>query len=122
MLVARTLMQEMCMTTRRTFIQWVPAAGLAVTAAQARAQAASQAGSAGPMVDPQDPQAKALHYVTDATKVDKSQNPNYKPGQHCAVCQLYQGPASAQTAPCTIFGGKRVAAAGWCSAFVPKSS
>ena len=45
-----------------------------------------------------DPQAKALGYVTDATKADKSKFPKYQPGQHCAVCQLYQGPASAQTA------------------------
>jgi hypothetical protein len=106
------------MTTRRRFIQWVPAAGVAVASAHARAQAQAQA----PMVDPNDPQAKALGYVTDATKVDKSKYPKYQSGQHCAVCQLYQGPASAQTAPCTIFAGKRVVGPGWCSAFVPKTS
>jgi hypothetical protein len=59
------------MTTRRRFIQWVPAAGVAVATAHARAQAQAQA----PMVDPNDPQAKALGYVTDATKVDKSKYP-----------------------------------------------
>ena len=104
------------MTTRRRFIQWVPAAGAAVAAARALAQAQA------PMVDPNDPQAKALGYVTDATKADKSKFPKYQPGQHCAVCQLYHGPASAQTAPCTIFAGKHVVGPGWCSAFVPKAS
>ena len=106
------------MPTRRSFIQWVPAAGVAVTASRAFAQAQPKL----TMVDPQDPQAKALGYVTDATKADKSKFPKYQASQHCAVCQLYQGPASAQAAPCTIFGGKGVVAPGWCSAFVPKSS
>jgi len=106
------------MPTRRSFIQWVPAAGVAVAASRTFAQAQPQL----TMVDPQDPQAKALGYVTDASKVDKAKFPKYQSGQHCAICQLYQGPASAQAAPCTIFAGKGVAGPGWCSAFVPKSS
>jgi len=101
------------MTSRRSFIQWIPAAGaaLAVPAVHAQQQ---------PMVDEKDPQAVALGYVADAKRVDKAKFPKYAPPQHCAACQLYQGQSSAPTAPCTIFGGKRVAGTGWCSAYVPR--
>ena len=102
------------MPSRRIFLQWVPAAGavLAVPAARAQAQA--------PMVDEKDPQAAALGYVADAKRVDKAKFPKYAPPQRCAVCQLYQAPASAATGPCTLFAGKHVAGPGWCSAYVPK--
>ena len=43
------------------------------------------------MVEETDPQAKALGYVTDATKVDPAKFPKYEKGQHCANCALYQG-------------------------------
>ena len=99
------------MTTRRRFIQIVPMAGTALLAARA-AHAA--------MVDEKDPQAVALGYVADATRVDKAKFPKYAPPQHCAICQFYQGQPTAATAPCTIFAGKRVAGPGWCSAYVAK--
>jgi hypothetical protein len=100
------------MTSRRSFIQWIPVAGTAF-AAGARAQQQ-------PMVDEKDPQAAALGYVTDAKRVDKAKFPKYAPPQHCGTCQLYQGAATAPDAPCTIFAGKRVAGAGWCNAYVVK--
>jgi hypothetical protein len=102
------------MTSRRNFIQWIPAAGAAIAVPMAHAQTQQ------PMVDEKDPQAVALGYVADAKRVDKAKFPKYAPPQHCAICQLYQGPATAPSAPCTIFGGKRVAGPGWCSAFVAK--
>jgi len=61
-----------------------------------------------PRVDPNDPQAKALAYVHQSPKADNV----------CANCQLYSGAADAEWGPCTIFPGKQVAAAGWCSAWV----
>ena len=102
------------MTTRRHFIRIVPLAGaLALCARSAFADA--------PKVDPADPQAKALGYVTDAAQADKARFPKYAAGQTCGSCQLYQGKPTDAYAPCAIFAGKQVAAKGWCSAYTKKA-
>ncbi|MDQ6627550.1 MAG: high-potential iron-sulfur protein [Pseudomonadota bacterium] len=102
------------MTTRRNFLRAVPAAGAALIGGPVRAQTAAA------VLDEKDPQAVALGYVADAKRVDKAKFPKYAPPQRCAACQFYQGAATLPTAPCTIFGGKRVAGPGWCSAYVVK--
>lgn len=102
------------MTSRRNFLQLIPAAGAALAVPMVSAQPSA------PMVDEKDPQAAALGYVADAKRVDKAKFPKFTPAQHCSVCQLYQGTATMEAAPCTLFPGKRVAGAGWCSAFVAK--
>ena len=61
-----------------------------------------------PRVNPNDPQARALAYVHESPDS----------GKNCANCQLYKGSSDAAWGPCTIFPGKQVAAAGWCSAWV----
>ena len=99
-------------TARRQFLRIVPAAGLAVVCGQ-YAHAAD--------LDPKDPQAVALGYLPDTTKVDKAKYPKHDVSQQCANCQLYQGKASDPTAPCALFAGKSVAAKGWCSAWVKKA-
>lgn len=60
-----------------------------------------------PNVDPNDPMAKALGYVTVSAK----------PGLACSNCLQYHGNAGSQVGPCTIFPGKQVAAAGWCASW-----
>ena len=97
------------MASRRRFISLVPLVGIATLTK-----------AAPPTVDPKDPQAAALGYVLDASKVDKAKYPRYAAGQDCASCALYQGPATAPTAPCAIFQSKHVAARAWCSAFVKR--
>ncbi len=101
------------MTSRRRFIQIVPLAGAAMLAG---GHAAAQA----PMVDENDPQAKALGYVADATKVDRNRFKQYAPGQVCTNCALWQGKPTDAAAGCAIFPGKRVAGPGWCSAYAKK--
>ncbi len=102
------------MTTRRSFIQIIPMAGvLALGAGSALADA--------PNVDPKDPQAAALGYVADATKADKGKFPKYAAGQVCSGCQLYQGKATDAAGPCAIFAGKQVSSKGWCSAYTKKA-
>ncbi len=102
------------MTTRRSFIQIIPLAGaLALGAGSARADA--------PKVDEKDPQAAALGYVADATKVNKAKFPKYAASQVCSGCQLYQGKAIDASAPCAIFAGKQVSSKGWCSAYTKKA-
>ena len=100
------------MTSRRRFMHVVPVAALWFAAGEASSQA--------PMLDEKDPQAVALGYVADAKRVDKAKYPKFDASQQCANCALYQGQANAADAPCTLFGGKRVAGAGWCSAWAKK--
>jgi hypothetical protein len=69
-----------------------------------------------PLVTPDDPTAKALGYVTDASKAPKA-----KPGSHCGDCKLYQGAANSAQGPCLLFPGKDVKATGWCSSWTSKT-
>lgn len=69
-----------------------------------------------PMVSPDDPTAKALQYVADASKASAA-----KAGAHCANCRLYQGAADSKQGGCLLFPGKSVAAAGWCSSWTAKT-
>jgi hypothetical protein len=71
-------------------------------------------------LDPNDPTAKALAFVNDATKVDASANPTFKAGQKCSTCAQYQGKASDPTAACNIFAGHSVPAGGWCKVWAAK--
>jgi hypothetical protein len=75
-----------------------------------------------PKLDEADPTAKALLYVHDAAKVDKSspQAARYEAGQTCANCSQIQGDASAEWRPCGIFPGKLVNDNGWCSVWAAK--
>ncbi|ODV42673.1 iron permease [Cupriavidus sp. UYMMa02A] len=104
------------MTTRRTFLKGVSGvATVALAGVQipARAQAAK--------LDEADPQAVSLGYKHDTTKVDKAKFPKHEASQKCSNCQLFQGKAGDAWGPCPIFGGKQVAANGWCSAYVKKA-
>jgi len=68
-------------------------------------------GAATAPLDPADPTAKALAY-TEASA---------KPDQNCANCAQFQGNAGDSRAACSIFPGKTVAAAGWCSVWAKKA-
>jgi High potential iron-sulfur protein len=109
--------QQPAMTSRRQFItniSIISAAAYAATAGRANAQAA--------VLTEADPQATALGYKTDSTKVDKAKYPKHEVSQKCANCSLYQGKATDPQAPCAIFAGKLVAGPGWCSAWVKKAA
>lgn len=74
-------------------------------------------------VDPKDPQAVSLGYTDDTTTVDEKKFPKHDKTQTCSNCQFYQtAQQQGNLAPCTIFGGKAVAAKGWCSAWVKKAA
>jgi hypothetical protein len=104
--------------SRRTIVK----GGLTVGAfVPAFAFFAGNANAAGlPPLDVGDPTAKALGFLTDATKVDAASNPTFKAGQKCATCAQYQGKASDATAGCNIFAGHSVPAAGWCKVWAQK--
>ena len=100
-------------TPRRTFLLAVAATGASL-ATTARAQAQ-------PRVDEKDPQAVALGYVHDASKVDAKRFPKYAAGQNCANCALYLAKPADPWGPCPLFANKQVAARGWCSAWAKKA-
>ena len=66
-----------------------------------------------------DPAAKSLGYVEDASTVDGEKYPRYAAGQACSNCALYMGGDAAEGA-CSIFPGKAVKGTGWCSVYAPK--
>lgn len=72
-----------------------------------------------PPLDPNDPTAKALAYVEDATAAKG--NAAYKPGADCANCTFYQGKAGDERGPCQLFPGKSVHAKGWCASHNQKA-
>lgn len=100
------------MTNRRTFLLQISLGSAALASTQAQAQ--------GAMVAESDPQAAALGYKADATKVDKAKFPKFAAGQLCNNCALYQGKPTDAAAGCPIFAGKQVAGKGWCSAWAKK--
>lgn len=103
-------------TTRRVFIMQAAAGSSILVASGAMAQAAA------PKLDEKDPQAVALGYAADTTKVDQKKFPKHAADQKCDTCQLYGGKAKDPFGPCPIFAGKQVAAGGWCSAWTKKAA
>ena len=82
---------------------------------------ANHAGAAGlPPLDPSDPTAKSLGFVTDSSKVDAAANPTHKPEQKCGTCAQFQGKAGDASGGCNIFAGHSVPAGGWCKVWAQK--
>jgi len=101
--------------SRRVFVLTVMAGGSALTANRVSAQAAA------PTLSETDPQATALGYKADGSKVDKAKYPQHVATQVCSGCNFYQGKATDPTAPCQLFAGKKVAGKGWCTAWAKKA-
>lgn len=66
--------------------------------------------------------AKALHFVPDASKIDAHANPTYRAGEHCATCAHYKGKATDPVAGCEIFVGRSVPETGWCMVWGARAS
>src|SRR6202163_3626193 len=90
--------------SRRAIVKGGLIAGAFIPAMGLRTTAAAAAGL--PPLDPKDPTAQSLGFVTDASKVDATANPTFKPTQKCSTCAQYQGKAGDATAGCNIFAGK----------------
>jgi hypothetical protein len=78
----------------------------------ARLAAGSSAFADAPALDPSDPTAKALGYVTKSAKPDSK----------CGNCAQFQGKPADATGPCTIFAGKSVSSTGWCMSWAKKAA
>jgi hypothetical protein len=66
-------------------------------------------------VDVNDPTARAVGYVENASQVDIKKYPGYVQGSNCDNCLLLQGKAGNNYRPCSLFQGKLVAVSGWCT-------
>ena len=100
--------------SRRTFVMAVVAGSSALAASRVSAQAAA------PVLSEADPQAVALGYKADNTKVDKAKYPQHAATQMCSGCNFFQGKPADPTGPCQLFAGKQVSGKGWCSAWAKK--
>ena len=98
------------MSTRRIFMLQA-AASIAAASLGARALAADR-----PMLREDDPEAVKFSYTADASKVDPKKFPDFKPGDRCGKCQIYEDEPN-NVGGCPIFTGKLVSGSGWCSAF-----
>jgi len=94
-------------STRRTFMT-MSIAGVTALALNRHVQAQV-------MLSATDPEAAALGYNPDASKVNKAKFPQYAAPQACGNCALYQG-GKAATGGCPMYPGKQVSIKGWCSA------
>jgi hypothetical protein len=66
-------------------------------------------------LDIKDPAAIKVAYVENANQVDAKKFPSYAKGSTCENCLLLQGAEGASYRPCSLFPGKLVSVAGWCS-------
>jgi hypothetical protein len=101
--------------SRRVFVMAMVTGGSALAASRVSAQAAA------PVLSEADPQAVALGYKADNTKVDKAKYPQHAATQMCSGCNFFQGKPTDAAAPCQLFAGKQVAGKGWCSAWAKKA-
>ena len=96
-----------------------PAAGLFASGNVWAVKTGGTADDKMPILDPHDPQAKALSYARES----------HKDHQSCSNCQLYSGTPGEEAGPCAIFSyrvapsGKPlvVDASGWCRAWAPRA-
>ncbi|MHB0776331.1 high-potential iron-sulfur protein [Halomonas sp. WWR20] len=65
-------------------------------------------------LDPDNPQAKALNYVTDASQA--SDHPAYSEGEHCANCMFFVEANHG----CQLFPQHSVEPQGWCQSWTKK--
>jgi len=98
---------------RRRFIK-ISVAGLAATPLAALLSGSVHAAD---MLSESDPTATALGYKADATKATARKDATAM----CSNCTLYSGKAGDASGPCAAFGGKLVAAKGWCTAWAKKA-
>ncbi|MET3493360.1 high-potential iron-sulfur protein [Variovorax boronicumulans] len=99
-------------TSRRTFMITLVAAGASASATNSLAQAT---------LDEKNPQAMALGYAVDSSKVDAKKYPKHDKAQLCNGCALWQSKPTDAQGNCPLFAGKQVSAKGWCSAWARKA-
>jgi hypothetical protein len=102
------------MTTRRNFLKGMAASTLIPLVS---VTTPSQAATKVPM---DDPTAKALKYVEDATTATRADKMGVAGSdQLCSNCRFYAAETEPGWAPCALFQNRLVAGPGWCAGWVP---
>jgi hypothetical protein len=70
-----------------------------------------------PLLAEDEPDAKELGYVADASLLEARLNEKFAHGQQCVSCDLYRGNFTAESGPCKTFPGRRVLSHGWCTQY-----
>jgi len=96
-------------SSRRQLLKRIALAASAAALASTSLRAADQ-----PLISVDEPEAKAVKYVEDGSKVKEAM------GNRCDTCSLYQGKDGSKQGGCQLFKGKGVTAAGWCTAWAPQ--
>jgi hypothetical protein len=105
--------------SRRRAVQAMLGGLAAVPLMQLVGLAAAQAADL-PQLAEDDPTAKALKYVHDATKAARADKGGVAADkQFCSNCMFIQAPSGAWR-PCQLFAGKAVNENGWCMSWAPK--
>ena len=104
------------MTTRRTFIKTTAKLGLIPLLP------VSMLSQGAEKITTDDPVAKALRYIEDATQATRSDKMGVAAAdQLCSNCQFYTVSTSdAALGPCMLFQNRLVVGAGWCAGWVAK--
>ena len=107
--------------SRRDALIRLAAAGAGVAVAGLAAGSLRDARAEGVQLAEDDPQAKALAYLHDASKVDSTRYPQHSSAEMvCGNCQLYSGDSDNAWGNCALFPGKQVNAGGWCAAYAAR--
>lgn len=123
------------MTSRRNFIKIsvvgltaAPVANLLMSTSAVAKRRPGEFTLSDSALSVDDPQAKALNYVEDATANSPAGRQNH---QFCSNCQIYTGAPGAEWGPCAIFSYRNhpetrtpfvVSAKGWCDGWAPRAS
>ncbi len=106
----------MISSTRRVFMMQVVAGSSVLAASAAIAQ------TTPPKVSEKDPQAMALGYTEDTTKVDQKKYPKHTAEQKCSTCQLFVAKGKDPYGNCPLYPGKVASVNAWCSAYAKKAA
>ena len=104
------------MTPRRNFIKTTATLGLIPLVP------ISMLSSGAEQITGDDPAAKALRYVEDATAAVRTDKMGVAAAdQLCSNCEFYKVSANDPAlGPCMLFQNKLVVGAGWCAGWVPQ--
>jgi hypothetical protein len=100
--------------SRRRLLQRL-ALGVSLAPVAAGSVRAALAAGSAPLLAVGAPEARAVSYVENARDAKAA-----TPGSNCANCGQYQGANGSSQGPCSLFPGKEVKAAGWCSSWGPQ--
>jgi len=100
------------MNTRRSALLGIATVFTSLIASTTRRAAAAEPATRTLLLETE-PAAKAIGYVSSASKLDAASTPGYKRGQSCATC-AFADLGTGRQRGCTRVPGRLIMATGWC--------